>query len=105
MLQKHCLYLSILIIMDYSLFPSWQYMLFEYGVYGIRILFDMAFILWHCIMLHFAFHWHLELCREPMVPTVPVQRCLLGITMQLRTLLGMKARVHIHPYTYIIVLA
>ena len=33
----------------------------------------------------------MELCREPMVPTVPVQHRLLGITMQLHTLLGMKA--------------
>ena len=38
-----------------------------------------------------ALHWHMELCREPMVPTVPVQHRLLGITMQLHTLLGMKA--------------
>ena len=33
----------------------------------------------------------MELCREPMVPTVPVQHRLLGITIQLHTLLGMKA--------------
>jgi len=72
---------------------------------GIWILFDVAFILWYCIMLHFALHWHMELCREPMVPTVPVQHRLLGITMQIHTLLGMKAGVHMHPYAYIIGLA
>jgi len=33
----------------------------------------------------------MELCREPMVPTVPAHHRLLGITMQLRTLLGMNA--------------
>ena len=33
----------------------------------------------------------MELCREPMVLTVPVQHRLLGIMMQLHTLLGMKA--------------
>jgi len=66
----------------------------------------MASILWHYIMLHcIALHWHMELCREPMVPTVPVQHRLLGITMQLHTLLGMKAGVHMHPCAYIIGLA
>jgi len=49
----------------------------------------MAFVL-HPIASH-SLHWHMELCREPMVPTVPVQHRLLGITMQLHTLLGMKA--------------
>ena len=80
-------------------------MVLGYGVYGIWILFDMAFILWHCIMLHFAFHWHLELCRELMVPAVLVQHRLLGIMTQLHTLLGMKAGVNMHPYAYIIGLA
>ena len=47
----------------------------------------------------------MELCREPMVPTVLVQHYLLGTTMQLHTLLGMKAGVHMHPYAYIIGLA
>jgi hypothetical protein len=42
-----------------------------------------------CIASHLL-HWHMELCREPMVPTVPVQHCLLGITKQLHSLLGMK---------------
>ena len=48
-----------------------------------------------CLALH-CITWHLELCREPMVVTVPVQHHLLGITMQLHTLLGMKAGVHMH---------
>ena len=43
-----------------------------------------------CIASH-SLHWHMVLCREPMVPTVPVQHRLLGITMQLHILLGMKA--------------
>ena len=38
----------------------------------------------------------MELCRQPMVQIVPVQHRLLGITMQLHTLLGMKAGVHMH---------
>jgi len=46
----------------------------------------------------------MELCHEPMVPTVPVQHRLLGTTMQLHTL-GMKAGVHMHPCAYIIGLA
>ena len=52
MFRKHHLYLSILIILDYFLFPSWstwyldmEYMVFEYYL-------DITFILWHCIMLH-----------------------------------------------------
>ena len=50
-------------------------------IWSVRYL-DMASILWHYIMLHcIALHWHMELCREPMVPTVPVQHRLLGITM------------------------
>jgi len=45
----------------------------------------------------------MELCREPMVPTVPVQHRLLGITMPLHTLSGMKAgdmafALHMHYY-------
>jgi len=99
MLAKHRLYLSTLIIMDYSLFPSWstwhldmEYMVFGYGIYLMAL---------H----HVALHWHMELCREPMVPTVPVHHRLLGITMQLHTLLGMKAGVHMHSCAYIIYLA
>jgi hypothetical protein len=42
--------------------------------------------------------WHLVLCREPMAATVPVQHRLLGITMQLHTLLGMKEGVHMHMH-------
>jgi len=85
--------------MDYSLFPSWstwyldiEYMVFGYGIYLMAV---------H----HVALHWHMELCREPMVLTVPVQHRLLGTTMQLHTLLGMKAGVHMHSYAYIIGLA
>ena len=53
MLQKHCLYLSILIIMDYSLFSSW-YMAFGSGVYGIWILFGYGIYLMalHHVALH-----------------------------------------------------
>ena len=89
MLQKYRLYLSILIIMDYSLF-------FHHGVYGIWILFGYGIYL--MALHHVALHWHLELCREPMVPTIPVQHRLLGTTMQLHTLMGMKAGVHMHLY-------
>ena len=99
MLQKHRLYPSTLIVMDYSLFPLWntwyldiEYMVFGYGIYLMAV---------H----HVALHWHMELCRERMVPTVPVQHHLLGITMQLHILLGMKAGVHMHPCAYIISLA
>ena len=64
---------------------------------------DMEYMLFGCgiylmALHHVALHWHLELCREPMIPTVPVQHCLLGTTMQLHTLLGMKAGVHMHLY-------
>ena len=44
------------------------------------------------LFMAFALHWHMELCRKPMISTVPVQYHLLGIMMQLHTLLGMKAR-------------
>ena len=53
-----------------------------------RLDLEMAFILWHCT--HYCIAWHLELCRKPMVATVPVQHRLLGTTIQLHTLLGMK---------------
>ena len=67
----------------------------DFGAFGIWIVSfwrrHMSFgITSHCIA------WHLELCREPMVATVPVQHRLLGITMRLHTLLGMKAGVHMH---------
>jgi len=94
----------------------------ECTVFGYYL--DMASILWHYIMLHcIALHWHMELCHEPMVPTVPVQHRLLGITMQgyegrssyasmcihywfgiemqLRTLMGMKAGDHVHLYAFL----
>jgi len=91
---------------------SWTILFFHHGVRGIWIwsiwYLDIIWI-WYlsygiasgCI----ALHWHNELCREPMVPTVPVQHRLLGKTMQLHTLLGMKAGVHMHPCAYIIGLA
>jgi len=47
---------------------------------------EMAYIVWLCT--HYCIAWHSELCRKPMVATVPVQHHLL---MQLHTLLGMKA--------------
>jgi len=71
----------------------------DFGVFGIWIVFldGICPLTLHPIALH------LELCREPMVATVPVQHRLLGITMRLHTLLGMKAGVHMHPYAYIII--
>ena len=91
----------VLTIMDYLLLPSWStgYLNLEYMIYGFG---DPVAL--HCIALH-CIIWHLELCREPMVATVPVQHRLLGITMQLHILLGIKAGVHMHPYAYIIGLA
>jgi len=87
-------------------------MVFGYGIYLMAV---------H----HVALHWHMELCREPMVPTVPVHYRLsfighndaasylvgyegrssyasicihhwFGIKVQLHTLMGMKAGVHVH---------
>jgi len=62
---------------------------------------DMASHLIHCIGIFTA------LASGVMSPllaaTVPVQHRLLGITMQLHTLLGMKARVYVHPCAYSIV--
>ena len=71
-----------------------EYMVFEFGVY------DIWFWRSCCIALH-CITWHLELCRKPMVATVLVQHCLLSITMQLHTLLGMKAGVHVHLYAFL----
>jgi len=128
MLQKHCLYLSILIIMDYSLFPSWEYMLFEHGVYG------YLYIIWYGIYLvvlhHVAFWFALEF--GVMSRTYGSDRtgtalfighndaasylvgyegrssyasmCIhywFGIEMQLRTLMGMKAGDHVHLYAFL----
>ena len=91
----------VLTIMNYFLLPSWSigYLNLEYMIYGFG---DPVAL--HCIALH-CITWNLELCREPMVATVLVQHRLLGITMQLHTLLGMKEGVHMHPYAYIIGLA
>ena len=84
----------VLTIMNYFLLPLWstgylnlEYMISDFG--------DPVAL--HCIT------WHLELCRESMVVSVSVQHRLLGITMQLHTLLSMKAGVHMHPYAYSII--
>ena len=79
----------VLTIMNYFLLPSWStgYLNLEYMIPGFG---DPVAL--HCIALH-CITWNLELCREPMVATVLVQHRLLGITMQLHTLLGMKAGV------------
>ena len=82
-------------------FSIMEYMVFGYGVYGIW-LWHLSYGIASCCI---ALHWHMELCREPMVPTIPVHHRLLGTTMQLHTLLGMKAGVHMHPCAYIIGLA
>ena len=82
----------------FSFFFNMEYLVFEFGVYDIWLLEIML----HCIALHCT-TWHLELCREPKVATVPVQHRLLGITMQLHTLSGMKAGVHMYPYAYSII--
>ena len=52
MLQKHRLYLSILIIMGYSLFSSWSTWHLDMKYMVLRYYLDMASILWHCIILH-----------------------------------------------------
>ena len=90
-----------LTIMDYSPLPSWSagYLNLEYMISGFE---DPVAL--HCVALHHIL-WHLELCRKPMAATVPVQHRLLGITMQLHILLGMKAGVHMHPCADIISLA
>ena len=61
----------VLTIMDYFLLPSWStgYLNLEYMISGFGVPIAL-----HCTC-------HLELCREPMVATVPVQHRLLGITM------------------------
>ena len=65
----------------------------EYMVFG--------YVIYLMAVHHVALHWHMELCHEPMVLTVPVQRRLLGTTMELHTLLGMKAGVHVHLYAFL----
>jgi len=97
----------------YLYYLLWTNLFFHHGVRGIWILERLVFGLFlfgdgicplalHHIALH-CMAWHLELCREPMVATVPVQHRLLGITMQLHTLSGMKAGVHMYPYAYSII--
>ena len=78
-------------------FSIMKYMVFGYGVYGIWILFGYNIYL---VALHHV-ALQLELCCNPKVATVPVQHRLLGITMQLHTLLGMKAGVHMHLYAFL----
>ena len=76
-----------LTIMDYSLLPSWStwYLNLEYMISGFE----------DPVALHLIL-WHLEFCYEPMIATVPVQHRLLGITMQLHTLLGRHETWHLH---------
>ena len=57
------------------------YMVYLFSLYGT------------CIASH-SLHWHMELCCESMVPTIPVQHRLLGIMMQLHILLGYEGRWH-----------
>ena len=54
-------------------------------------IYGLPFSLYGISIASHSLHWHMELCREPMVPTVLVQHCLLGIRMHLHTLLGRKA--------------
>ena len=91
----------VLTIMNYFLLTSWStgYLNLVYMISGFG---DPVAL--HCIALH-CITWNLELCREPMVATVLVQHRLLGITMQLHTMLGMKIGAHMHPCAYIIGLA
>jgi len=128
MLQKHCLYLSILIIMDYSLFPSWEYMLFEYGVYGYL---DIIWCGIYLVVLHHV-AFCIALAYGVMSRTYGSDRtgttsfighndadsylvgyegrssyasiCIhhwFGINVQLHTLMGMKARVHVHWFAFL----
>jgi len=93
----------VLTIMNYFLFPSWStgYLILEYMIPGFGDLVAL-----HCTALQGIWSYVANLwLRQLMVATVPVQHRLLGITMQLHTLLGMKAGVHMHPYAYIIGLA
>ena len=69
----------------------------EWGLFSIKRdaygdIYGLHFSLYgNCIAYH-SLHWQMELCRKPMISTVPVQYHLLGIMKQLHTLLGMKAR-------------
>ena len=120
MLQKHRLYLSILIIMDYSLFSSW-YMAFGSGVYDIWILFGYGIYLMalhhvalHCTALAYGvMSWTYGSDRTGTALFIGhndaasylvgyegrssyASMCIhywFGIEMQLHTLMGMKAGV------------
>ena len=64
----------------------------------------LSFFLWHLHCIEHI-HWHMELCRRLLAATIPVQHRLLGIMMQLHTLLGMKAgdmafALHMHFLAY-----
>ena len=89
----------VLTIMNYFLLPLWstgylnlEYMISDFG--------DPVAL--HCIALHY-------MAFRVMSRTYGCDRTgiasFIGITMQLHTLLGMKAGVHMHPYAYIIGLA
>ena len=54
-------------------------------------IYGLPFSLYGICIASYSLHWHMELCYESMVLIVSVQHRLLGITMQLHTLLGMKA--------------
>ena len=93
----YILYGSMWISMFSIFMARWYYVgEMEWGLFSIKRdaygdIYGLHFSLYgNCIAYH-SLHWHMELCREPMVPTVPVQHRLLGITMQLHILLGMKA--------------
>ena len=128
MLQKHRLYLSILIIMDYSLFSSW-YMAFGSGVYGIWILFGYGIYLMalhhvalHCTALAYGvMSWTYGSDRTGTASFIGhndvasylvgyegrssyASMCIhywFGIEMQLRTLMSMKAGDHVHLYAFL----
>ena len=87
-----CLYWESIVCIS-SINYHGLFLFFHHGVQRIWIWSKWYLALESCCIA-FALHsitWHLELCREPMVVTVPVQHRLLGITMPLHTLSGMKA--------------
>ena len=92
-----CLYWESIVCIS-SINYHGLFLFFHHGVQRIWI-WSIWYLALESCCIAFALHsitWHLELCREPMVVTVLVQHHLLGITMQLHTLLGMKAGVHMH---------
>jgi len=128
MLQKHRLYLSILIIMGYSLFSSWSTWHLDMKYMVLRYYLDMASILWHCIMLHCialaygVMSWTYGSDRTGTASFIGhndaasylgyegsssyASMCIhhwFGIEMQLHTL-GMKIKVHVHLYAFCTVL-